>query len=98
MWTSHKELSTAVERSVGWPLSSGVSWANASRVIHMADLHSIAHDLYGLPPAEFIQTRDAWATTERDGGDVELAKNVRALRKPNATAWAVNMLARSQPD
>jgi len=64
----------------------------------MADLHSIAHELYGLPLAEFIQTRDAWAATERDGGDAQLAKDVRALRKPSATAWAVNMLARSQPE
>ena len=64
----------------------------------MADLHSIAHELYGLPLAEFISTRDAWAAAERDGGDARLAKDVRTLRKPSATAWAVNMLARSQPD
>ncbi|MDX6277009.1 MAG: hypothetical protein QOJ72_1137 [Nocardioidaceae bacterium] len=64
----------------------------------MADLHSIAHELYGLPLAEFIETRDAWATTERDGGDTSLAKDVRALRKPSVTAWAVNLLARSRPE
>jgi hypothetical protein len=64
----------------------------------MADLHSIAHELYGLPLAEFIETRDAWAATEREGGDEQLAKDVRALRKPSATAWAVNLLARNQPD
>lgn len=64
----------------------------------MADLHSIAHELYGLPLAEFIETRDAWAATEREGGDAKLAKDVRALRKPSATAWAVNALARRQPD
>ena len=98
MWTSHKELSTPVECPVGCPLLSGGSPDNRSRVVHMADLHSIAHELYGLPLAEFIQTRDAWAATERDGGDAQLAKDVRALRKPSATAWAVNMLARSQPE
>lgn len=98
MWTSHKELSTPVGSPVGWPLLSGASSVYASRVIHMANLHSIAHELYGLPLAEFTQTRDAWATTERDGGDAQLAKEVRALRKPSTTAWAVNMLARSQPD
>jgi valyl-tRNA synthetase len=64
----------------------------------MADLHSIAHELYGLPLAEFIETRDAWAATERKGGDEQLAKDVRALRKPNATAWAVNLIARTVPD
>ena len=64
----------------------------------MADLHSIAHELYGLPLGEFIETRDAWATTERDGGDAPLAKDVRALRKPSVTAWAVNLLARSRPE
>lgn len=64
----------------------------------MADLHSIAHELYGLPLSEFIETRDAWAATEREGGDAQLAKDVRALRKPTATAWAVNLLARGVPD
>ncbi|MCW2799537.1 MAG: hypothetical protein JWQ70_1009 [Aeromicrobium sp.] len=98
MWTSHKELSTPVESPVGWPPVGGESSGNAFRVVHMADLHSIAHELYGLPLAEFIQTRDAWAATERDGGDAQLASDVRALRKPSATAWAVNLLARSQPD
>lgn len=61
----------------------------------MADLRSIARDLYGRPLSEFIAARKAAAD---DAGDKELAKQVKALRKPSAAAWAVNALAREQAD
>jgi hypothetical protein len=61
----------------------------------MADLHSIARELYGLVPSEFIAARNARAAS---ADDAELAKDVRALRKPNATAWTVNMMAREHPE
>src|SRR5215213_6914085 len=61
----------------------------------MADLRSIARELYGRPLSEFIAARKDAA----DGaGDKELAKQVKALRKPSAAAWAVNALAREQAD
>jgi hypothetical protein len=61
----------------------------------MADLHSIAHELYGLVPSEFIAARNIRADS---ADDAELAKDVRALRKPNATAWIVNMVSRENPE
>ncbi len=83
---------------MGFPATRGESAHLTPTLLGMADLHSIAHELYGLPIAEFIQTRDAWAATERYGGDALLAKHLRALRKPSTTAWVLNRLARSQPD
>ena len=72
----------------------------ASRAIRsyaggMADLRSIAQELYARPLSEFIAARTAAA----DGaGDKGLAKQVKELRKPSAAAWAVNALAREQAD
>ena len=61
----------------------------------MADLRSIAQELYARPLSEFIAARKAAA----DGaGDRKLAKQVKELRKPSAAAWAVNALAREQAD
>ena len=45
-------------------------------------------DLYKLPPDEFTAARNALAKTLK--GDE--AREVKALRKPNAVAWAVNQL------
>jgi hypothetical protein len=61
----------------------------------MADLRSIAKELYGLPPGEFVQARKRAAAGVEDK---ELARQVTALRKPSAAAWAVNALARERPD
>ena len=57
----------------------------------------IATELYGLVPGEFVAARDARAKELR-GADRELADQVKALRKPSTAAWAVNLLARSEPD
>ena len=53
-------------------------------------------ELYGLPLDEFTPARDALAKELRSGGDRDGAGWVKALRKPSATAWLVNQLARSQ--
>jgi uncharacterized coiled-coil DUF342 family protein len=61
----------------------------------MADLRSIARDLYGRPLSEFIAARKEAA----DGaGGKELTRQVKALRKPSAAAWAVNALARERAE
>lgn len=54
----------------------------------------IADELYALPPAEFVAARDAHARHAAERGDKALAKQVSALRKPTASAWALNLLAR----
>ena len=45
-------------------------------------------DLYRLPPGQFTAARNALAKTL--SGDA--AREVRALKKPNAVAWSVNQL------
>lgn len=52
--------------------------------------------LYGLPLDEFTPARDALAKELRAGGERAAADWVKALKKPTATAWLVNQLARTQ--
>ena len=60
----------------------------------MADLESIAAELYALVPAEFTAARNDRAKNE--GGP--LGAEVKALPKPSAAAWATNLLARQKGD
>lgn len=61
----------------------------------MAD---IASALYRLPLEGFVAARTAAAKTAAADTGRELADTVRALPKPSAAAWAVNMLAVHRPD
>jgi hypothetical protein len=54
-------------------------------------------DLYGLPLEEFTRARDELARELRKAGNREAADEVKALRKPSVSAWAVNQLARRHP-
>jgi hypothetical protein len=54
--------------------------------------------LYGLPLAEFTAERDALAKRLRQEGDRDAAQEVKALRKPSVTAWALNQLSRHAAD
>ena len=62
----------------------------------MADLEAEATRLYGLPVEEFTAARDARVKELK--ADKELAKAVKALRKPTVAAWAVNLLVRERED
>ena len=53
-------------------------------------------ELFGLPPEEFVAARDELARRLRREGDAEAAKQVKALRRPPLSAWAVNQLARGR--
>ncbi|HJW58633.1 MAG TPA: hypothetical protein VJ931_03300, partial [Actinomycetota bacterium] len=53
-------------------------------------------ELFGLPPEEFVAARDELARRLRREGDAEAAKQVKALRRPPLSAWAVNRLARER--
>lgn len=64
----------------------------------MADLQSIAGDLYGVPLGEFMTMRNEQFELARDDGQAELARQVKALRKPHAAAWALNVMCREHPD
>lgn len=59
---------------------------------------AIAAELYGLAPAEFTGARNDYAKQLRDEGDRELSDRVKALRKPSAAAWVVNLLVRHDAD
>jgi DNA repair exonuclease SbcCD ATPase subunit len=56
-----------------------------------------ADRLYGLPLEDFVRERDAAAKALRAEKDRDAAKQVGALAKPSAAAWAVNAIAREQP-
>jgi hypothetical protein len=58
------------------------------------DLLAVADGLYGLSPAEFTAARDEAAGKAKLEGRPELAQQIRALRKPVAAAWVVNLLVR----
>lgn len=56
-----------------------------------------AEALYGLALGEFTSRRDARAK-ELKAEDAELAKAVKALKKPSLAAWVLNLLVRREPD
>lgn len=58
------------------------------------DLESALDDLYGAPLDEFTSRRNILAK-ELKG---RAAGEIKALKKPNLAAWAVNQLARKHPD
>lgn len=67
------------------------------RLIDMT-VEDVAHDLYGLTPAQFVAARTARAAQAQQAGDKQLAAAIGKLRKPTLTAWAANLLARVAPE
>jgi hypothetical protein len=63
-------------------------WARISTV----SVDEIADQLYALPPEEFTAARNKAERELRKAGEREQADEVKALRKPNAAAGAVNRL------
>ncbi|MDL4777385.1 hypothetical protein [Actinomadura xylanilytica] len=59
------------------------------------DFSSAAHELYGVTPDAFMETRTRLTKRARGDGDAGLAKRIGALRRPTQSAWAVNLLSRS---
>lgn len=60
-------------------------------------LLAVADELYGLELSEFTPARDARANALK-GSDPDLARLVRALRKPSTAAWVVNLLVRRESE
>jgi hypothetical protein len=60
-------------------------------------LADVAQELYGLPLEKFVAARTT-AEKSAAAGDRDLAAAIRGLPKPSSAAWAVNMLARHDPD
>jgi len=55
-------------------------------------------ELYRLPIDEFTAARDKLVRELRSGGDKDAAARVKALKKPNLAAWALNQLAHRHPE
>src|SRR5689334_21043185 len=55
-------------------------------------------DLFALPLDEFTAARNELAKRLKREGDAEAAAQVQALPKPSVAAWAVNQLARREPE
>ncbi len=64
--------------------------ADASADQDSARLDAVALELYALAPEDFTAARNARA----GASDRSLAARIKALRKPTASAWAVDLLAR----
>ena len=62
------------------------------------NLDDAADELYGVPPEKFIEARALLAKEAREDGDVELAAQIKALRKPTTAAWLANAMVREHPD
>lgn len=62
------------------------------------DLDEAVDRLYALPPDQFISARDAAAAAAKAAGETKLAADIKRLRKPTVSAWAVNLLSRRAGD
>ena len=55
-------------------------------------------EVYAVPPAEFTRARNARVAALAKSGHHDAAEALRKLRRPAAPLWAVNQLARSDPE
>ncbi|MFI9201098.1 hypothetical protein [Streptomyces sp. NPDC053048] len=62
------------------------------------DLESAAGELFRLRPEEFTAARDRLVSEARRAGDAELARRLKALRRPTLAAWVSNLLVRERPE
>ncbi len=61
-----------------------------------ASIEELIDELYAAPLGDFVARRSERARSLRQGGDREAAAEVKALRKPSVSAWAVNQLVRRE--
>src|SRR5688572_1373311 len=62
------------------------------------ELADVAGRLYALPFDEFVAARTAAAKAAAAESNRQLSQAIKALPKPSAAAWTVNMLAHHDPD
>ena len=62
------------------------------------DETEIISELYALPLADFTRVRNDLAAQAKRRGRKQLAETIKQLRKPTASAWAVNLLVRHHPE
>ncbi len=63
-----------------------------------AALTAAMQELYSAVPEDFLAVRKQLATAAKEAGDLAVAREVAALRKPTLAAWSVNLLVRERPD
>jgi hypothetical protein len=68
------------------------------RLAVVPDLEQELDDLFGVPLDEFTTRRNELATRLKNAGQPDAAEQVRGLRKPSVPVWAVNQVARRDPD
>jgi len=61
-------------------------------------LREAIDELYSADPDEFMQRRGELAAAAKKSGGTAAGKQIAALRKPTRSAYAVNRLARADPD
>lgn len=61
------------------------------------DVEGLVDELYTTPPPDFVARREELAAEAKADGRVEDARLIHAARRPTLTAWAANLLLRSQP-
>ena len=64
--------------------------------MRLSEIDEIAAELYLVPPARFVAARDQVVRQARAAGHRDLARELRALRRPTLSAWLVNVLTRHQ--
>ncbi|QTE02808.1 hypothetical protein [Streptomyces cyanogenus] len=74
---------------------SVVKWPSRGALV---DLDTVADELYGLRPEDFVAARDQRALDARKAGDQALGKKIGALRRPSLAAWVSNLLVRRQSE
>jgi hypothetical protein len=73
-------------------------------MLHMIPVHGGGEtldeidELFTLPLDEFTAARNALAKRLKQEGEPDAAEQVRTLPKPSVAAWAVNQLARRDPE
>jgi hypothetical protein len=61
------------------------------------DLETALDELYGVDPSEFVAVRKRLSASLRGAGDKDAVKELQAARRPSTSAWALNQIARRQP-
>jgi hypothetical protein len=69
-----------------------------ARLTVVPDVETELDELFGLPLEDFTAARNELASRLKSAGQTEAAERVRELRKPSVPAWAVNQLARREPE
>lgn len=60
-------------------------------------LEAALDELYGVEPADFVDTRKRLAAALRTAGEKDAAKLLAGARRPTTAAWVLNQLRRREP-